>query len=388
MRLSINLRHAVELVMLPGLAVVLPWPWCFRLFRRVCAWGGLYRERTDAAWQAAASWQNLGDAAAWKAAYRLVHLVDHADLFLSRTRSDRWMRRYLQVQGQWPARGPFLGVTYHWGAGLWALRHLRAQGLQSALLVYRPTRDEMGDYLVAYWYGEMRLAETGRASGSPVIDSARAVWEIRRAWRRGVSVIVGYDVPRGIPRTGRRRQAHLVLGREMDFPIGLPKLAADSGVPVLSFDCRIDRGTGRRTLRIHPVVEESSEHELSARLAEPFDALLREDLGLAPQRQHRQFPGRTGALSSREAARSPRGGLYARAPGRRRCGASAAGAGSPRGWSRRSTSPPLRPRAATGTPGARRARAAPGLRLAAPRARTRAPCCAWCRAESGAHQCA
>ena len=48
-RLRTELRDLLELVLLPGLAAVLPWPLCYRLFRRLARWDGLYREASHAA---------------------------------------------------------------------------------------------------------------------------------------------------------------------------------------------------------------------------------------------------------------------------------------------------------------------------------------------------
>ena len=48
-RPRVEARDLVELVLLPGLAAVLPWPLCFRLFRRLSRWGWPYRAACEAA---------------------------------------------------------------------------------------------------------------------------------------------------------------------------------------------------------------------------------------------------------------------------------------------------------------------------------------------------
>ena len=48
-RLRVELRDVLELVLLPGLAVLLPWGACFALFRRMARWNWLYRESCEEA---------------------------------------------------------------------------------------------------------------------------------------------------------------------------------------------------------------------------------------------------------------------------------------------------------------------------------------------------
>jgi hypothetical protein len=42
--LRLELRSLIEHWWLPALAVLLPWPWVFRLFRRLARYPGLYEE--------------------------------------------------------------------------------------------------------------------------------------------------------------------------------------------------------------------------------------------------------------------------------------------------------------------------------------------------------
>ena len=120
------IRDLLELVLIPGLAAVLPWPLCFRVFRSIagrCQW--LYRSACDPALQQAHARGMVADdqQGLWLARRRLTILIDHADLYLAATRSNAWMQRYLTVSGHWPA-GDQAGVLcmFHWGAGMWALR--------------------------------------------------------------------------------------------------------------------------------------------------------------------------------------------------------------------------------------------------------------------------
>jgi len=125
-RLANEARDLLELVLLPGIAALLPWRLCFRLFRWLCGRDFLYRAScNEALAQARARGWVRGDAGEWLRTRRLVTLIDHADFYLARSRSDRWMARHLSVQGEWPSPAqPAILCTFHWGAGMWGLRHL------------------------------------------------------------------------------------------------------------------------------------------------------------------------------------------------------------------------------------------------------------------------
>ena len=65
----------------------------------------------------------------WCRRFRLVRLVDHADFWLSRTRSARWLREYVDGATQFPLRDrAAVGIFFHWCAGMWGVRALRANG--------------------------------------------------------------------------------------------------------------------------------------------------------------------------------------------------------------------------------------------------------------------
>ena len=63
-RLRIEWRDLLELVLLPGLAVVLPWALCFRIFRWLSRKPWLYREASEHALSQAAQrgWADKPDA--------------------------------------------------------------------------------------------------------------------------------------------------------------------------------------------------------------------------------------------------------------------------------------------------------------------------------------
>ena len=56
---------------------------------------------------------------------RLTRVADYADLWVSLTRSDRWMAKHLRVDAPTTLAAPALFVTFHYGGGWWLTRYLR-----------------------------------------------------------------------------------------------------------------------------------------------------------------------------------------------------------------------------------------------------------------------
>jgi hypothetical protein len=237
---------ALECFLLPALAIVLPWPLCFSFFVWVSKHEWIFNSATTMAAKAARGRIPAADTPAWSARFRLIQLVDRADFYLSRFRSNRWLGRHMHVHGdQWP-RSPFMGVTFHFGAGLWAIRHLCQGEARASFLSARFGRATFSGRALLYLYALLRNQEVVRAGKAPVIFTGGSTGRIREAWRSGASVLGLIDVP--------ARQTHEVLpvqfrGRTAWFPSGLLRIALAEGVPVVLFTARVSRRGGRE-LRI------------------------------------------------------------------------------------------------------------------------------------------
>jgi hypothetical protein len=120
-------------VALPALAAALPWAGASPV-AQVRRQRQLVFGTAEAACTGAATVCPAGAWRVWKQRYRLIRLIDHCDMFLGRTRSRRWFCRHVDVEGAWPDHGPFIAMTFHWGAGLWALGDLRASGVLARFL--------------------------------------------------------------------------------------------------------------------------------------------------------------------------------------------------------------------------------------------------------------
>ena len=245
-------RDLVELVLLPGLAAVLPWQWCFRVFKRLARWSWLYGAQCDAALVQARLHGCVGDdEEQWLAARRLVTLLDHADHYLLRTRSVAWMHRYVDVEGQWEQQGEAaLLWTFHWGMGMWALCHARTHGLHSPMVLAAPGGPDFVGRTVFSRYVRARMRSVELALGEAVIFVPGGMAGVRTALAHSKQVVVVMDVPQDQVSTTRLTS---LLGMPVSVPAVLPQLAVEQRLPVTVFYMGADLRTGRRMLRIVPM---------------------------------------------------------------------------------------------------------------------------------------
>ncbi len=251
-RLRNESRDLVELVLLPGLAAVLPWRWCFRLFRWICFHTHfLYRDQCERALAQAQDRGWVDDPRTWIAMRRLVTLIDHADYYLERTRSDAWMQRYLRVEGTWRTPGsPAVLCTFHWGAGMWALRHAHEHGLHAHMMVAPPRGAHFDGRTVSRLYAQERTASIARALGRPTLDVSASLRPALRAFQQDEQVIAVVDVPADQVAVSQPIE---LLGMTARVPRALFRLAVEQALPVSLFLTGIRFDDGQRTLQIRDI---------------------------------------------------------------------------------------------------------------------------------------
>jgi hypothetical protein len=145
------------------------------VLRRLARWSWLYRAETERAFaQAKALGWVHGDESTWRQLKRLTSLVDHADHYLTRTRSDTWMQKHLTVSGEWPAPdAPGLLLTFHWGAGMWAQRHAGTAGVKASMMVDAPSPAHFQGHKVLFRYIQARIRSIELALHTPTWMPAR-----------------------------------------------------------------------------------------------------------------------------------------------------------------------------------------------------------------------
>ena len=243
-----ELRHLTELFLIPMVTVLLPWSLGYRWLRLCARARWLMREEWQAALAGAQRWLDISDPADWAWRYRTVRLVDHADLWLGRVRSDRWMARHFSAR---PALPPpnrrAVGAFFHWCAGMWSVRALRATGTPVAPIARRFHRQAMGGTYFSYLYGKLRFDEFSRAAGRPLLYAPgtmkQALAELSQDhWVIGAPDIYPSDAP--FPREVR------AFGRRAWFTEGMLRVAREAGAPVFLFTLGVEFDTGRRDLRV------------------------------------------------------------------------------------------------------------------------------------------
>lgn len=276
-RLRREARDLIELVLVPGLAAVLPWRWCFAVFKRLARVQWLYGA---ACAQALAQAQERGqvapaDADRWLATRRLVTLVDHADHYLAITRSDAWMQRHLQVQGDWPSRNlPGIFCTFHWGAGMWGLRHAHSVGLQGHALVAAMEGAPFASRRVLHWYVRARTRSVEQALGRAPLVVSGSLRPVIQALRRNEQVLAAVDVPSD--QVDSSVEVRL-LGMPVHMPKGLLRLAVAQAVPVTVYVTGLDIQTGKRYLRITSLGVWHNLDALASAVFSHLEAALLED---------------------------------------------------------------------------------------------------------------
>jgi lauroyl/myristoyl acyltransferase len=257
-----NLQDFIELMLLPALAVVLPWSLCFRLFRRLARLSCCYPRQTTAMLNGAQSVGLAQDSRAWCSGYRLVQLVDHADLYLSLFRSDRWLTRYLTVQGDaWPKQdAPCLAFTFHWGAGLWIFRYLRRQGIQAACLFRHSDSAMLAGQPLRRAYYRWRVWEVERGGNTPAVFTGHGnISNLLDTLKQGRTVVALPDVP---PEGSMKCLPVCLLGRQAWLPSGLLRLAVARKIPVMAYTFGFNRKTGQRILNIKGPLPNHDEQSL------------------------------------------------------------------------------------------------------------------------------
>lgn len=275
-RLKRETRDLLELWLLPGLAAVLPWGLCFRLFRRLARFKGLYREAVEADWQEAVRQGWAGDNQAhWMWQRRLVTLVDHADLYLSLTRGKAWSRHFVDVTGAWPATGsPALLCTFHWGAGMWGLRHASGHWGAAHALVAPLDRRHFSGRTLLWLYARWRTREVGRVLNAAALDISASLRPVIRALQQGQVVMAAVDVPSD---TADASIDVTLLGRKARFPRGLFRVAAQQHVVVSVYITGLDVATGRRWLRIKNLPLQANAQALAEQVFAELGALIEQD---------------------------------------------------------------------------------------------------------------
>jgi hypothetical protein len=273
----VRLRHAagdaVLLFALPCSIALLPWSIGFRVLRRLARIPRLWRNAVEPAWDNAKAYLPGVDETSWKFEQRLLRLVDNTDSYLTLLRGDRWWQRRVDVVGDWPPSGARVFLTYHWGAGHWIWRFLRARGFDAGFVARRAEGRSLGMGRLSHAYAAFRGWALRRIGSRGPIFVGSGKTALRDDLNAGASIVGMLDLPAG----PQQRAMELPLfDREARLPVGLAQLAIDANSPITLFSAGLDPQTGRRTLRIESLPTDVTLEGAMQQYVAHLDARLRE----------------------------------------------------------------------------------------------------------------
>jgi hypothetical protein len=259
------------LYLLPGFVALLPWSWGFALLKRCARSERLFRDAVEPAWAAAREHCSDCDEKLWKYRFRLLRLVDHADVYLTLLRGERWRQRHVVESGVWPQPGACVFLTYHWGSGNWVWSMLRSRGFNAYFLAQRAQGRSLGLTRLSHWFGAFREWALGRIGSPGAIFTGASADAVIAALRGGSSVVGMLDLP------ARPQQAAAqfpLLDGHVRFPLGLARLGVEIPVQIALFSFELDFVSGQRKLRIEALPPGLLAAEVLQRYVAHLDARL------------------------------------------------------------------------------------------------------------------
>lgn len=258
----------------------LPWSWAYALLRFSTRLGF---GKTEVEADAVASMQRFGYVTNTRLStrqLRLHRLIDLADFYKSWRMSPGWLRRYWRVSGdplpdaqQHPA---VLFVTFHYGAGFWALRYFQQHGLSMAALYRPPPRPTSGERF-RYYFFWWRLRSIYRLTGTKPIRVGDKQSELSALVRRLVQARLPVGVMPDIPTAEAQAVAADMLGHKIYFASALLRLAVKKNIPIVLYTSVLDLTDGGRNVQLQVLDNYSSVESLAQTLADCLAAAITAD---------------------------------------------------------------------------------------------------------------
>lgn len=193
--------------------------------------------------------------------------ADETDLWALGQAQARWVTR----SGPLPHDGqPYLALTAHYGAGMWAhvvfARHHRRTRWLYSPWGQAPTAWE--DRL-----SQRRLDVLQRHMGHPPLATGGAAQAMLEWWHGGGGIMALADAP---PADRRKIELPLFSDWSLKVPAGLFVLAAQNTIPVYVYFCTL-HSDGRRHVEIAPPLTSSDPEVLARHFANRLTLMLARD---------------------------------------------------------------------------------------------------------------
>lgn len=268
-------RDLVEYVLLPGLTVILPWSWSFRIFRRIARWDWLHRRYCRGAYEQASRYVDIPDPKQWQQRYRLLWLLDASELHIARFRPKAFMRPdRFEVVGKWPEQGDFVAMGLHWGPGGLIFRELNRNGFLPRVVFRRNVLGFREQSLVENLYRRWRPRQYAKIGGGEPISTGGGFRAIKQILDEKDVLIIFFDVP---PEPTSKPVAVDMMGHPAHLRSGVIRLVARPGVSYVKYRIGYNLQNGRRRLEIFPPVNSTDEQEVALDLASFLDSCIEID---------------------------------------------------------------------------------------------------------------
>ena len=268
-----ELRDLLSLWLVPGLAAVLPWHWCLRVYWWLAGSALLMREEVAGS---RGGRQMLGlppDDPEFDRRFRFGFLLEHADVYRALGRGWRGLARTMPLlrHDDSDHRGG-LCFFFNFNQGLPALAALREAGYQVHLVYRSLTERPPGVGHLRYAYMRLRLHMVAVVCGNGGIGTGGARGRIEATIADGGLVCVAADTP---PRPGTGLVRVRFPGeREAWWRSGVLKLALQLPGPRRCFSVRLDWATRQRSLDLMVLPPTDQLAQLVVQLNEEFLASL------------------------------------------------------------------------------------------------------------------
>lgn len=275
-----ELKHLLAHSLLACTVLLLPWSVAYAVLRFATRFG-VGQSEFDAS--ALSNMQRLGyghNQPLTLRQIRLHRLIDLADFYKAKWMTKGWLRRYWRLSGDSlpdPQQHPaVLFVTFHYGAGFWALRYFKQHQLSMAAL-YRPppepARGERFNYYFFWW----RLRTIFRLTGTKPIRVGDQKSELSALVRRLTQARLPVGVMPDIPTSAQQAVPAELLQHKIYFASALLRLVVKRNIPIVLYTSVLDLTDGGRNVHLQTLYNYSSVEALAQTLADCLGAAIDKD---------------------------------------------------------------------------------------------------------------
>ena len=274
LRIKTEFRDFILYFLLPLPALILPWSWCFRVYRRLC------NTRLNFGIDPTAIEKNLkrlnytGDIKAAIIEQQLIRFVDIVDGWLGFFYNTRLESKLVKLKGKWSDE-PDLLLGTHIGPGTLSLSSMCLHGLKPNLII-RPIPDEMRKTHTILWlYYKVRIAFHYKTLGDGTVFSGRGIKPVLTLMEEKKAIIMLTDVAAKTPEKSIQIE---INERQMRVHSSIFNLVAEKKLRLCTFIITLDMETGKRIFRVGDTLTCDTTEELHSYVAGEFKQAMEKHL--------------------------------------------------------------------------------------------------------------